>query len=132
MEIIGRRRWMGQLEISASRQLQVALGSCGGMLRALTFQAVRKEHYQVRTLSPFRCRARYELIDDDLCAIREVTKLRFPNGQSLGMLQAVPVLKTEHRVLRQQTVANLKASLRGVQMIQAYVSPPIVGVRQTE
>jgi len=48
------------------------------------------------------------------------------------MLQAVPVLKTEHRVLRQQTVANLKASLRGVQMIQAYVSPPIVRVRQTE
>ena len=58
VEIVGRRGAVGDLQIVLGAQLQIALEPRRAMLRALPFEAVRKQHHQPAGAQPFRLAAR--------------------------------------------------------------------------
>ena len=64
VEVVGRRRAVGDLPIVLGRQLQVALEPRRGMLRALAFIAMRQQQGQARHAQPFAFAAGDELVDD--------------------------------------------------------------------
>src|SRR5688572_30898321 len=60
------------------RLLQKSFGPATGVLRSLTLIAMRQKHNQSVHSLPFRFCAGDELINNHLCSIYKVTKLRFP------------------------------------------------------
>ena len=99
MEVLGRIRWLANLEVVAGRQLQKSFDARARMLRPLAFVAVRQQKYQAGEQVPFVFTRADELINYCLRHIREISELRFPQYQRLGIVSAVAVLKPEHACL---------------------------------
>src|ERR1700693_1291786 len=78
MEILRGVRRLTDLEIVASRELQKAFDAGTGVLRSLTFIAVRQKQDQSGKQSPFVIAGADELIDHRLRNVYEVAQLRFP------------------------------------------------------
>ncbi|OQA09862.1 MAG: hypothetical protein BWY66_00401 [bacterium ADurb.Bin374] len=70
------------------------------MLRPLPFVAVRQEDDKAAGAPPLRFAGRDELVDHHLSAIGEVTKLRFPNHQSVRVVRSVSVFIGQHGLFR--------------------------------
>src|SRR5207237_9261934 len=102
MEVLRRRRAIGDADVLLRRQLQEALEAGARMLGAVALVAVRKQQRQPRRLAPLRQAGGDELVDDDLRAVDEVSELRLPQDERLGGGGRVAVLEADARVLRQR------------------------------
>lgn len=76
-------------------QLQPALHTAGGVLRALAVVTVGQRNNQTGTLQPLRFTSSNELINDALSVVGEVTELSLPHDESLRGGQRVTVLEAE-------------------------------------
>lgn len=65
------------------------------MLWSLAIVPVRQRQNQTRPLHPFDLARRDKLVNDALGVVREITKLRFPDDQSIGRRERISVLETE-------------------------------------
>ena len=65
-----------------------ALRTGRGVLGALTFVTVGQEHHQSAQQAPLFTARCDELIDDNLCAVGEVTELGLPDGKAIGFRRA--------------------------------------------
>ncbi len=81
------------------------------MVGALTFITVWQKKDDARVLSPLLLARRYELVDDGLCAIGEVTELRFPQDKRVRVSDGVAVFVGHRGVLGKQRVVNPEACL---------------------
>ena len=122
VEIVRRRRAIGDLHIVLGAHLQKALEPRRGMLRPLAFVAVRQQADQPRHAQPFAFAGRDELVEQHLRAVGEIAELGFPHGQRVGLGERIAVLEAEHRLLRQHRVDDLEARLAVAEMIERRVA----------
>ena len=127
MEVLRRRRRLADLDIVVRRQLQIPLDARARVLRPLALIPMRQQHHEAGQQPPLRLARRDELVDNDLRAIRKVTKLRLPKHQRLRIIPREPILEAQHRRLRQQRVVHLKPPLLLSQMSQRRI--PHLGLR---
>ena len=99
--------------LSSAHKRQKTFHARARMLRPLAFVAVRQQHHQAARLAPLLLGGRYELVDDDLRAVREIAELRFPQVQRLRLGHAVAEFKAEHAKLAQRAVVNVERRLLG-------------------
>lgn len=85
------------LHILLGAELQITLQTRGGVLRTLSFIAVRQQHHQTAHTAPLLLTGGDELVDDDLRTVGEVTELRFPDGQGAGFCGGVAVFEGQNR-----------------------------------
>ena len=82
MEIIRRRRAIGDLHIVFGAQLQIALEPRRGMFRPLALVAMRQQADEAGHAQPFALARGDELVEDHLRAIGEIAELRLPHRSS--------------------------------------------------
>ena len=109
VEVVGRRRAVGDLHVVFGAKLQEALEPRRGVLRPLAFIAMRQQADEARHAQPLALARRDELVDDDLRAVGEIAELRFPQGQRLRLGQRIAVFEAEHRLFREHRVDDLVA-----------------------
>ena len=95
MEVLGRRRQVGDAEVALGGGLEEALEARRGVLRSRAFVGVWQQQRQARGLAPLCQARRDELVDDHLCAVDEVAELGLPEDERLRRLLAVAVLEAE-------------------------------------
>src|ERR1700694_5971498 len=95
MEILRGVRWLADLEIVAGRKLQEAFDACARMLRSLPLVTMRQQENNSGEQSPLVFAGANELINHRLRNINEVTKLRLPQHQCLGVVAAVAIFETQ-------------------------------------
>ena len=86
VEVLRRRRQVGDADVALGGELQEALQARGGVLGARALVAVRQQQRQARRLAPLGQAADDELVDDDLGGVAEVAELRLPQHERLGRL----------------------------------------------
>mmetsp|Transcript_26367 Transcript_26367/g.61104 ORF Transcript_26367/g.61104 Transcript_26367/m.61104 type:complete len:292 (+) Transcript_26367:167-1042(+) len=119
MKVVGGRGWHHNLHVDVldllhSRALHLGdkvrvviaklkepLQAGRGVLRALTLKPMGKKHHESRAAEPLLLARGNELINDDLCRVGKVTKLRLPHDKAVGVLHRVPQLEPQHGVLGQ-------------------------------
>lgn len=69
---------------------------------------MRKEHDQTLLDIPLGFSCSNHCVNDDLCAISEVSELRLPDGECVRVGLGVTVLEAEDSILRQVGVADLE------------------------
>ena len=99
------------MQIVFGGELQETLDPRAGVLRALSFIAVRQEQHQSGGQIPFVFAGADELIDDHLRAVHEIAELRLPQNECLGIVAAESVLKAHARGFGQRRIVNLAKCL---------------------
>src|SRR5262245_29337048 len=89
-----RRRGHADLDVAIGAELQESLEACRGMLGSLPFVPMREEHHQAADAAPLRLAGADELIDHDLCTVREVAELRLPYDETVGSGRRIAVLES--------------------------------------
>src|ERR1700733_7286714 len=82
------------LKIVLTTKLDKSFQASARMLRALSFVSMWKQQNKARFLSPFFFTSRNKLVDDSLCAICEIAKLRFPNNEIVLSDNRISILET--------------------------------------
>src|SRR5690606_35516850 len=118
MEVLRGRAEIADLHVSLGAQLEEALETRAGVLRALSFVAVGQEHHEPRHATPLVLGAGDELIDDDLRAVDEVAELRLPDDEAPRIGGGVAVLEAEDRLFRERSVDDLEVALLLANMIE--------------
>src|SRR5579859_2586360 len=116
MEVLRRRRAVGDANVLLRGQLEKALEAGARMLGPVALVAVREQQRQARRLAPLREAGGDELVDDDLCTVDEVSELRLPQDERLRCRRRVAVLEPDACVLRQRRVVDLERRDGIVQM----------------
>mmetsp|Transcript_8323 Transcript_8323/g.15408 ORF Transcript_8323/g.15408 Transcript_8323/m.15408 type:complete len:247 (-) Transcript_8323:839-1579(-) len=80
------------------------------MLRATTVPAMGQQDNESRLTKPLCLTTRQELVKHDLRSVGKISKLGFPDNQTVGIHETVPKLKPQDSKLRQRRVAHLEAS----------------------
>src|SRR5215510_1101282 len=111
MIILGRSRWIRDLDILLGAQGEKSFKASARMFRSLAFKAVRQEQHETAQLLPFILGAGDKLIDDRLRDIPEVTELRFPQNQPFRTIQTVTIFESEHASLRERAVDDFDGRL---------------------
>ena len=111
MEVLARRRRVGNRHVAFGAQLEEPLQARARVLRALPFVAVREQHHHRGILRPLRAIGRDELVDHGLRDVDEITELGFPQHERIIGGGAVPVLEAEHAGLGQRAVVDLERAL---------------------
>ena len=88
------------------------------MFRALAFVAVRQQHHQTAHAQPLDLAGGDKLINNDLCAVGEITKLGFPKNQHLGLGKTVAVFEAKHTGFRKRAVDHLIRGLAEPDIVQ--------------
>ena len=96
VEVLRGRGEVADLPVTTGAALQEALKPGAGVLGTLALEAVRQQKRDMARALPLALGRGDELIEDDLRAIHEVTKLRFPAQQHVAGEQRVAVVKAEH------------------------------------
>ena len=122
VEIVGRRRAVGDLHVVFGAQLQEALEARGGVLRPLALVAVRQQADEARHAQPLALARRDELVEHHLRAVGEVAELRLPQRQRVRLGQRVAVFEAEHRLFRQHRVDDLVMGLVRSTMVERDVA----------
>ena len=91
------------------------------MLRTLPLEAVRQEHHDTGEPVPLVLGAHDKLVDHDLRDVHEVTKLRLPDHEAIGAVEAVAVFESQHAHFRKRAVVDLDRRLVGRQMLERAV-----------
>src|ERR1044071_8382745 len=86
---------IADLDIIFGAGLEEALESRAGMLRALSLVAVREKKHDPAGPLPFRFGPGNELVDDDLVAVGEIAKLRFPKAEHVRVIERIPIVESE-------------------------------------
>src|SRR5262245_11895003 len=107
-----------------------AFQTCAGMLRTHSFESVRQQKRNAAQPAPFVFRSRNELVHDHLRGVPEVTELRLPSNESIGIIETVSILETEHRGFRQWTFIDLHVRLIRSQTLKRVIFPPILHIVQ--
>mmetsp|Transcript_7917 Transcript_7917/g.23438 ORF Transcript_7917/g.23438 Transcript_7917/m.23438 type:complete len:649 (+) Transcript_7917:486-2432(+) len=92
--------------------LQEPFDAAGGMLGALPVVAVGKEHDKSGLAHPLVLSGGYELIDHDLGPVDEISELRLPHDEGVGVLQAVSQFEAEDREFREDGITAGELRLR--------------------
>ena len=82
---------------------------------------MRQQHDQARLPNPLGLAAGYELVNDTLGRVREVTELGLPDHQSVGVGHRVAQLKAEDSILAERAVTDGVGRLVGVEVRQLVV-----------
>ena len=102
VKILGGSREVAHLPVALGAELQEPLETGGRVFRPLAFIAVGEEEHDAAHTLPLGFGAGDELVDDGLRAIREIAKLRLPQAEHLGIIEAVTVVEAEHAGLGQR------------------------------
>ena len=88
-----------------------------------------QEHHKTALSDPFALSGWYELVDDALGGVVEVSELRLPAHQGIGVGHGESQLKAKHSILGQRRVAH---SVRGLVWVQVskYVVLGLVNLRE--
>ena len=111
VEVVRRRRAVGDLHVVLGAHLQEALEARGGVLRTLAFVAVRQEADEAGHAQPLALARRDELVEQDLRTVGEVAELRLPQRERVRLRQRVAVFEAEHRLFGEHRVDDLEAGL---------------------
>ncbi len=122
VEVVGGRRAVRNDPVVGPAHLQEPLQPGTGVLRALTFVAVRQQADEARHAQPFGLAGRDELVEHDLRAVGEVAELRLPHREGVRLGEAVAILKPEHGVFRQGAVDRLEMRLPLADVIQGVIA----------
>ena len=106
MEELGGCRGVADVHVVFGRQHHEPLDASGGVLGALSLEAVGQQHDQATVLVPLVLCGDDELVDDDLGSVGEVAELGFPQHECLRVRDRIAVLEAEHGVLAQQRVVH--------------------------
>ena len=112
VEVVGRRRAVGDLHVVFGAKLQEALEPGRRVLRPLALIAVRQQADEAGHAQPLALARGDELVEDHLRAVGEVAELRFPQGQRLRLGQRIAVLEAQHGLFREHRVDDLEVGLR--------------------
>src|SRR5450432_593595 len=104
MKVLRRRRQVADLDIVLRAGLEKPLEPRIGMLRTLTFVAVRQEEDNAARALPLRFGRDDELVDDGLRAVGEIAELRLPETEHVWIIERITVVESEHGGLGEQTV----------------------------
>ena len=102
MEVLGRRRRLGDLDVVLGRQGEESLEPRAGVLGALALVAVRQQQDEAARLLPLVFAGDDELVDDDLGAVDEVAELRLPADERVAVGDRVAVLEADRGELGEQ------------------------------
>src|ERR1700739_112441 len=91
------------------------------MFRPLAFITVRKQHDQAGEQAPLVFAGHNKLVDDDLRAVSEIAKLRFPQSQAIRIVAAESVLKAQYGGFREDRVVSLKPRLAWPDIAERHV-----------
>ena len=122
VEVVGRRRAVGDLHVVLGAQLQEALEPRRGMLRPLALVAVRQQADEAGHAQPFALARGDELVEHHLRAVGEVAELRLPQRQRVRLGERIAILEAEHRLFRQHRVDDLEARLAVAEMVERGVA----------
>src|SRR5947208_9493243 len=93
MEVLGRRRTVGDADVPVGAEREEALDAGARVLGSLALVTVGEKQREARRLPPLREPGDDELIDDHLAAVGEVAVLGLPQDQGLGCRGRVAVLE---------------------------------------
>ena len=79
---------------------------------------MRQEADEARHAQPFALARGYELVEDDLGAIGEITELGFPERQGIRLGERIAVFEGEHGLFREHRVDHLVARLAFLDVIE--------------
>ncbi len=130
VEVVRGRRAGRHGHIVLRGQLQEALRTSGGMVRALALLPVRQQQRDRRALTPLRLAGGDELVDDRLRAVGEVAELRLPAHQRVLPHDRVAVLKAHRGELAEQRVIGPERCLVRRKVFQRGVLRARVAVDQ--
>src|SRR5579864_1766744 len=91
---------------------------------------MRQQHHETGEEIPLRFSGADELIDDRLRDVDEVSELRLPKNQRLGIVAAVSVFEPENASLGKRRVIDFAASLISGDVFQRNVFVFILNVDQ--
>src|SRR2546422_5845322 len=78
MEVLRRRRAVGDADVALGTEREETLEPCTRVLGSLAFVAMGQQQREPRRLAPFRQPGDQELVDDHFGAVGEIAELRFP------------------------------------------------------
>src|SRR5690625_938489 len=110
--------------------LQETLQTRRGVLRPLTFVAVRQVERESAQASPLDLAGDDELVDDHLRTVGEIAELRFPDHHRRGVRGGVSVLESEYRLLGEQRVDYREVSGLRRHILERNVRRAVIGVMQ--
>ncbi len=122
MEILRGSGAVTDLNIVFGGELEEALDARTGVLRTLTFEAVRQEQNEAARLIPLGFRRDDELIDNNLRAIHKVAELRFPHDQRERIGNTVPEFIAHGGKFAEEAIHHLELRLLRIEMLQRDVS----------
>lgn len=83
---------------------------------------MRQEHYKTRLSHPLLFTTGNKLIDNNLGTVREITKLGFPEDQSVRVVKTVSQFVTKLSVLRQARVGNCEDAFSSRDVVERDVA----------
>ncbi|QTK80393.1 hypothetical protein AT6N2_C2847 [Agrobacterium tumefaciens] len=122
VEVVCRRRAVGNLHVVFGAHLQPALQTGGRVFRTLTFVAMRQKADQTGHAKPLAFTRRDELVEHDLSTVGEVAELGFPERQRIRTGQRVTIFETEDRLFRKHRVDDFVTGLRRRKVCQRDVA----------
>lgn len=99
-------------------KLQKSFNPPRRMFRSLSIITMRKTNDQTRPLQPLPFPSGNKLIDDTLRVIREITKLSFPNRQTIGRDERIPEFETECAEFGEGGVADDETGLAASEVVE--------------
>ena len=104
VEVVRRRRTIGDLHVVLGAHLQPSLETGGGVLRTLALIAMRQQAHEARHSEPLALARRDELVEHHLRAIGEVAELSFPQRQRTRFGEREAVFEAENGFFRKHRV----------------------------
>src|SRR2546426_7254938 len=132
MEVLRRRRAVGDADVALGTEREETLEPCTRVLGSLAFVAMGQQQREPRRLAPFRQPSDQELVDDHFGAVGEIAELRFPKHQRVLCLHGVAVLESQARILGEGAVVQLEWALGVGKMLDRRMPLPGLDVMQHE
>ncbi|EGE56100.1 hypothetical protein RHECNPAF_750063 [Rhizobium etli CNPAF512] len=112
VEVVRRRRDVGDLHVVFRAKLQEAFQASRGVLRTLALIAVRQQADEARHAQPLAFARRDELVEDHLRAVGEIAELGFPKRQRIRAGERVTIFETEDGLFRKHRIDDFVTGLR--------------------
>src|SRR5215468_2155160 len=100
------------------------------MLRALALQTVWQQQNEAAQTPPLVLRCCNELINNRLCDVPEISKLRLPRDEPVRHVEAIAILEPEYSGFGEGAVINLDRCLVRRKIPIRHVLPAILHIMQ--